>query len=369
MGGLERVTTVIGKSLSNEHDVLFYSMFSHDNFYEIEDYFFVGAKKKFLNNKWLKPTRYQKAWEYFWKKEITVWRYLKEELTDLIHWINSWEIDVVIISSPVIISCIEKLKEGTSAKFVAWMHNNYHTYMDNYTRKFTSSFKKGVEKADKVICLTNPDCKEYKNLNPSTCCIYNPLTIKNNQVSSLTQKNIAFTGRLSFDHKGIDYLIEVAKKIPENWTITIAGHGSAQELRRLKKAIHLNQISNRLIFKGPLKDEQLFEHYLNSSLFLMTSRWEGMPLVLAEAMSFGLPIIAFTQSGSTEVLSDGKYGKLISSGNIESMVQAINSFVDSPNLLKVYQEKSLERLKVFNLESITNQWLTLLKELAQSSNV
>jgi glycosyltransferase involved in cell wall biosynthesis len=364
MGGLERVTTVIGESLRATHEVLFYSIFSDENFYEIKDGFFVGGtRSSLLNSRWLKLTRYQKAWEYFWYQEITIFRYIKKELSELIAWINTNNIDVVIISSPIIIACIDQLREYTSAKFIAWVHNNYHTYMTNYTRKYTSSFISGFEKADRVVCLTFPDCSKYKRINPNTSCIYNPLTINNSQISSLSNKNIAFTGRLSFEHKGIDYLIKVAKELPKDWTITIAGQGTKKELKLLRTAIQSHHIEDRLIFKGPLKDEQLIDHYLQSSMYLMTSRWEGMPLVLAEAMSFGLPIIAFEQSGSNEVLAEGKYGELIPLGNIKMMVERIDSFSKNPYLLREYQQKSLTRLEDFNLDIITNQWRTLLEEL------
>lgn len=67
----------------------------------------------------------------------------------------------------------------------------------------------------------------------------------------------------------------------------------------------------------------------------MTSRWEGMPLVLAEAMSFGLPIIAYEQSGSDEVLEHGDYGILVSNGNIDSMVENLSLLMASLDLRKI----------------------------------
>ncbi len=88
----------------------------------------------------------------------------------------------------------------------------------------------------------------------------------------------------------------------------------------------------------------------------MTSRWEGFPLVLAEAMSFGLPVIAFKQSGSTEVLEGGRDGILIENGDIEQIVNALLELIVNKEKRIEYQKKSLERVKDFNLNSIVAQW-------------
>lgn len=92
----------------------------------------------------------------------------------------------------------------------------------------------------------------------------------------------------------------------------------------------------------------------------MTSRWEGMPLVLAEAMSFGLPIVAFEQSGSSEVLDDGKYGILVENGNVEAMITELLKLVENPELRKIYQRKSLERVQNFKVEILQKQWQNII---------
>ncbi|QOG30502.1 glycosyltransferase [Enterococcus casseliflavus] len=361
MGGLERVSYVLGDNLSKSYNTYFYSMFSDVNYYNIKKNFIVGRSSKKIS-RWLDYRKYLKKIEYLFNKEITPSNYFKKELEFFIEWINSNDIDLVIISSPMLISCIDYLKNRSSCRYFAWIHNNYNTYMNNYTKDYNSSFIKGLNKSDSVVCLTSHDLKLYRKFNPKTFCIYNPLTISNDELSSLEVKNISFTSRVSFDHKGIDYLIEISKRIPNDWTITVAGNGNIEEVSLLLNEIKKNDLEKKLIFKGPLKDQLLIEHYKNSSIYLMTSRWEGMPLVLAEAMSFGLPIIAFDQSGSNEVLGNGKFGKLIPMGNLDDMEQAIREFCENPQVLKFYQEKSLQRVKDFNLEEITQIWTCLFEQ-------
>ncbi len=93
----------------------------------------------------------------------------------------------------------------------------------------------------------------------------------------------------------------------------------------------------------------------------MTSRWEGFPLVLAEAMNFGLPIISFENGGSNEVLENGKYGKLVEQGNVELFSEELNRMISDIQLRKEYAVKSLQRAKSLQLDSIIKQWEKILQ--------
>lgn len=368
IGGLERVTSVVGKSLSFYYDVFFYSMFSDVNFYNIERNFIVGSDvvKK---NKYLNPKNYLKKANYILNKKTIPSKYHQKEIHTLCKWIRSQEISVLIISSPNLISFIPDIKKKSNVKCIAWLHNNYDIYMNNYTKNYNQAFVTGLENADAAVCLTQYDLERYRIHNKNTKCIYNPLTIahKENDLADLSQKNIAFTGRIVFDHKGIDYLIEIAKSLPFNWTLTIAGDGIRRQKKKLLSLITENGLEETVIFKGPLKDETLNEHYRNASIYLMTSRWEGMPLVLAEAMSFGLPIIAFSQSGSNEVLENGKYGVLVKNGDILEMNMRLNDLISDIEQREELSKKSLERINSFDLDKITHQWRHLLESLESDS--
>lgn len=369
IGGLERVTSVVGESLSNYYDVFFYSMFSSENFYNIENNFIVGSDVSKKRNKYLNPNNYLKKTSYLLNKKIIPSKYHQKEVSALCKWIRSQEINVLIISSPILISFIPDITKKSNVKCIAWLHNNYDVYMDDYTKKFNEAFVNGLESANAAVCLTQYDLERYRIHNKNTKCIYNPLTIehKENDLADLSKKNIAFTGRIAFDHKGIDYLIEVAKSLPLDWTITMAGDGTAEQKQKLLSLISENSLEKTVIFKGPLKGETLNEHYRNASIYLMTSRWEGMPLVLAEAMSFGLPIIAFSQSGSNEVLENGKYGVLVKNGDILEMNMRLNDLISDIEQREELSKKSLERVNSFDLDKITHQWRHLLESLESDS--
>lgn len=354
MGGIERVSSVIGKGLIN-HNVLYYSMFDDKNYYEI-DTKVITLNPNRKENKYLNHKNYiRKVLQGIRVDFSPVW-YYKDRVKKFINWVNTNKIDVVIVSGPLLISTISYLKTHTDARYIAWIHNNFQTYMNNYTKGFKKYFISGLREANEVVVLTNEDLNDYSQFNENINLIYNPITITNTntQKSTLLNKNISFTARIVYDHKGIDYLVEVAKRLPKDWTISVAGQGHEEE--KLRKEIKEKNIEDKLILLGPLEDKELKKHYLNSSIYLMTSRWEGFGLVLVEAMDFGLPIIAFSQNGSNEVLANGKYGVLIENGNVSELTNQLAMLINDIEKRKHYQKLSLERVEDFQLKNIITKW-------------
>lgn len=360
IGGIERVTSVVGSELSKYNEISYFSLLGTSNYYDVNPIYYSRMKKsnksKFLNYK-----NYIKKLIQLSKNDFSpAWFYL-EEVKLFTNWIDENNIDIVIVSGPLLTAMIPYLKKVTNVKFVAWMHNSYEIYMDNYSNGFKRYFIEGMRESDQLIVLTSSDCEKYSYFNGATSMIYNPLTIKNSVISDLSACNIAFTARIVFEHKGIDYLLEVAEKIPEGWTISIAGNGP--EENKLKDIIKEKKLEKKVILLGGLKGRDLVEHYYNASIYLMTSRWEGMGLVLAEAMSFGLPIVAFAQTGSKEVLDNGEYGVLVENGKVNDLVKQLEILINSYDNRMYYQKKSLERVEAFDLSNIAEKWCTILKKI------
>lgn len=363
MGGLERITGIVGNSLGEKNSVYFYSMFSNENFYELGENFFYGDLNIRKGSRWLKLGMYLNMLDVFFCGEYNFFRYYRESIELLIKWIKEKKIDVVILSGSFMIAMASYLKNELDVEIIDWVHNNYYVYLNDYAKKYKTPYLKGIKSADAVVCLTKFDKSHFLNLNENTEMIYNPCSISTSKTSNLNCTNISFVGRIDYKHKGIDYLIEIAKLLPENWTITIAGSGEKEQVERLKRDIKLNKLQNTINYRGPLKGEKLKQHYLDSSIYLMTSRWEGFGLVLVEAMNFGLPIIAFSQSGSDEVLGNGKFGILVDNGNIKEMSEQIRKLTENIKLREEYQQKSLQRVKDFNLQDITAKWVELIESL------
>lgn len=136
-----------------------------------------------------------------------------------------------------------------------------------------------------------------------------------------------------------------------------------EQINRRGKYTPYKNVKNKVVFYGYLKNDDLTKHYLNSSMYTITSRWKGFSLAVVEAMSFGLPIISFGDTGSSELLDQGKYGKLVKNGNVGKIIDELNLFIDKEKLRFEFQKKSLERVKDFYIERIISDWEKVLLEV------
>lgn len=364
MGGVQRVTSILGIGLAKYHDLYFYSMFSDDNYYEISSGFIDGRTifdRVLILKKILKaPSVIERAFLGEFKPTF----YALPNLNKFITFIKKQNIDMIIMNGHLLTSFIPFLKRKLKdVRFVAWQHNNADIYLKKYATKFISSYKEGLKVADSIVCLTKYDLEIFSKYNPNIFQIYNPITVDENHIndlSALDTKVICFVGRIDIQHKGLDYLLEVSQHLPKDWTIEIAGNGDEKEVRRFHRMIKQYNLSDKVILKGDLKGKELYEHFRRGSIFILTSRWEGFGLVLVEAMSFGLPVVAFSQSGSKEILNDGEYGILCENGNIEEMVKNINILTNNQELMKEYKKKSKDRSADFSMKKIIKKWSEVL---------
>ncbi|MDR0297672.1 MAG: glycosyltransferase [Streptococcaceae bacterium] len=266
--------------------------------------------------------------------------------------------DTVIFSGPAIL-LIPFIKNRGKTKLIAWCHNSATRYLGGYFRYTTEFLTDGLCQADKVICLTSQDMTAFSRFNANISVLHNPITIKADKVSDLVAPVISWTGRLDNPHKGLDYLAEIASLLPEGWRISVAGKGN---LPLFRKWVRRFKVEDKISYRGSLTGEALKKHYGESSIYLMTSRWEGLPLVLIEAMSFGLPIVAFEQSGSSEVLENGDYGLLAPNGDVHALFCQLKKLIEDSKMRALYQQKSLQRVKDFEMHQIIQEWDRLLNE-------
>ena len=151
--------------------------------------------------------------------------------------------------------------------------------------------------------------------------------------STLEEKEIITMSRLDYGKKNDDIIKAFAKTNYQNWHLSILGDGSEYEnLSSLIKELHLE---NNVSLEGYIPKEKLEKYLLNSSIFLMASLTEGLPMVLLEAMSYGLPCIAYeTASGVNDIIDNGKNGYVIKERNEELYVKKLQSLMDDATLRK-----------------------------------
>lgn len=218
-----------------------------------------------------------------------------------------------------------------------------------------------LKKFDRFICLTEEDKLNWGKLN-NIEVIPNFIEDIVAQTAPLTAKSMIAVGRLSYQ-KGYERLVKawkiVADKHPD-WRLNIFGGGELKDdLESLIKNVDLN---NYIKIHEPTA--QILREYVNNSALVLSSRYEGLPMVLLEASSVGLPLISFTcQCGPKDIIMSGYNGLLVNEGDIDGLAEAIIKVIENPELRKEMGKNSLEKSTEYNKEIIMNKWNGLFHSL------
>lgn len=363
LGGASKVATYVGNLLQNEgNEVFFISHLKSAKPDSFSKYYSIYSKKFFLSQYIDKFKKYLefKRYGYFSPE-----KYVKKELELLSKIIQKENPDVIIFNTfiPAVLFSSFIKQTFPNIKTVTWMHSDPEYSLKHIAKYYKEVYKKSFRQVDKVVCLSESVREILTQYGANVEVIYNPLVLSEPGVSNLSDKIISFTARLEIDVKGIDYLCELANFIPDDWVIRIAGDGSKDEKKQLQDLILKNKVEKKIDFVGPLYGNNLVQHYINSSIFISTSRTEGLPLVMIEAISFGLPVVSFDHNGGKEILSNGKFGVLISNNDVSKMGEEIIKLINDRSILENYQMLSLKRSKDFTIDKIIRKWKSLLSNL------
>lgn len=220
-----------------------------------------------------------------------------------------------------------------------------------------------LSKVSRLVVLTHVAANELKSLNSTICdgqiaVIFDPLTVSEDSktVSSLTNRNIVFVGRLSHE-KGVMRLLRiwerVSARLPE-YTLSIYGEGDVRDT--MEKYIH-EHLLQRVVFMGFSKD--LEGIYTHADLLCMTSDTEGFGMVLIEAMYYGVPCISFDCPVSPkEIIANA--GVIIPCYDETAYVDAVVSLLKDDSRLHALQQKSISRARDFYMNKIIKEWDKLL---------
>ena len=117
-----------------------------------------------------------------------------------------------------------------------------------------------------------------------------------------------------------------------------------------------------MIFTGYKTKEEIKNYMLNSNLFLMASETEGLPMVLLEALSYGLPCIVYDiENGVRDIIEDSYNGFIIKNRNEEEYVNRINHLLSNESELKQFGKNARESINNFTKEEVVKKWLDILK--------
>ncbi|CNI46136.1 WbcM protein [Yersinia frederiksenii] len=253
---------------------------------------------------------------------------------------------------------------GTNIKHISWEHFNYKNDLNVKSRKFAR--KLAAKYSDAVITLTERDRTFWLEDNKypeKIISIPNPLPfepkvelIKNNS------NKILSLGRLT-NIKGFDLLLDVWAKIEKankDWELVIAGDGEDKYFLS-KKINDLNLKNVKLLPSTP----NVCELYNQSAIYVMTSRFEGFPMVLLEAKASGLPIIAYDcDTGPSELIMDNEDGFLIPFADSDAFSERLIQLMNDESLRETMSLKSLENSEKYKIEAtIGSKWKNLIETI------
>lgn len=221
-----------------------------------------------------------------------------------------------------------------------------------------------ILKWDKFIVLTEEGKEEWireRNIN-NIKIIPNSLPFYPDEISSCKNKTIISVGRL-VEQKGYNDLIEVWNKLFQkypDWKLEIYGEGPLK--KELQEKIDTLGMTSSLLLKGV--DKNIMDKYLKSSIYVMSSRYEGFGMVLVEAMACGLPVISFDcPCGPKDIIKDGEDGFLIRNRDLNEMANKLEFLIQNEEKRKNMGKKAHQNIARYSKDKVMLQWKNLFEEL------
>lgn len=220
--------------------------------------------------------------------------------------------------------------------------------------------KREIKKYSKFVTLTEEDKQDWGNL-PNITVIPNFLSSFPERKAALKNKKVLAVGRIKYQ-KGYDRLVAawnlVHKKCPD-WQLVIRGNGDKTEIQAQIDRLGL---TDAVAIMPATKDIQ--DEYMNSSMLVLSSRYEGLPMVLLEAMSCGLPVVSFAcPCGPKEVVTDGVDGLLCDNGDVRQLADGIIRLIQDDELRGKMGSAAWEKARKYTESNTMKKWTDLLEEI------
>ena len=341
-GGTERVTSLIANELSkHSYNVSILSLIDGGtSFFTLQDR---------IKTYYLYPYKVSFKSKFFG----TIWK--------IRNFVRQHEIDTFIVVDSI--SCIFSVPAlyGSKANHICWEHFNFNVNLGVRSRDIGRNL--AARYCDYVVTLTTRDKEIWeqglKNIKANIIPIANPTPYEDiNHTPSLEYKTVLAIGRLTYQ-KGFDLLIDAWALVCEtnfDWILRIVGSGEdEQDLKRQTKNLG---IEDRVDFVSATKNIE--KYFKTSSYYCLSSRFEGLPMVMLEAQAFGLPIIAFDCDTGPSELVDSNNGILVEKDNIYQLSAAlIESMTDSQSKYLIKINNAVSTNRRFTVTNQINLWLDI----------
>ena len=218
-------------------------------------------------------------------------------------------------------------------------------------------------KLDAVVLLTHHDAAHYTFIQEKKrFVIPNSLSFVCDTPSNCENKRIIALGRL-MPQKGFDYLLQTAVKLKReipDWHIDIFGNGEDEAM--LKELARKLQVDDFVTFHPPTKE--VIKELCNSGMYVMSSRFEGLPMVLIEAQECGLPIVSFDcPEGPSEVIHEGEDGFLVPLADTDALAEKMILLAKNEEMRKRFGKAAKVNCQQFLPQKVGEMWMDLINKL------
>ena len=367
-GGVERVLTLKANYFAEHfgYDITIILTEGKDKplFYPLSD------RIKIVNL----DVNFEELWTCSFVKKVFVYlskqRIFKKRLTAELMRIRP---DITVSLLRREINFINDIKDGS--KKIGELHVNRANYRNfeegdaNFIKNLFAKFwmrslVSHLKQLDKFIVLTEEDKASWTELS-NVEVIPDPLAFDVAEVSPLKAKRVIAVGRYVYQ-KGFDLLLQAWAKIEKqfpDWELAIYGMGDRSPYENLAKQLGVDM--NRCHLNG--STQNIRKEYLESSLFVFSSRFEGFGMVLIEAMACGLPVVSFDcPCGPKDIVSHDEDGLLVPSGDIEKLANAMSQLMDSYELRHQMAKNAIGNVRRFQIDEIADKWQLLFEDVLNS---
>lgn len=351
-GGTERVTSIIANGLiANGFQVSILSL--------------IGSGEPFFK------LRKEISVEYLYKVKPSFYKSYFDCSFKIRSFVKTNYIDVLIVVDSIQCLFSSLALYGLNVKHICWEHFNFTVNDDGKNifgyklqlRKLARIIASRV--CDDVITLTEKDKKLWemglKSIQTNIKAISNPSPYENiKNFPKLEHKTVVTVGRLTYQ-KSFDLLLEAWKKvysIHPDWTLQIIGSGEDESNLKLQaKELGIDPVVQFI----PVTSN-IITYYENASFYCMSSRFEGLPMVLLEAQAFGLPIVSFDcNTGPSDLIDQGENGYLVECYDTNKLADSIIQMIEiTPNKYNSMCLNAKKKNEEYYFDSIFSQWIELL---------
>ena len=352
-GGVERILVEKMNHLAQDKEyevvLLTYDQGAHEVSFPLDE----RVRHIDLNVRTFTQYRYRGLRKLFegWKLNRLLSQRLKRTLQEIMP-------NVLVATTNGKLSLLCRLKGNTP--LVVESHGGYDHLIDysvmNWLHRWDIWCRyRALKQADAIVCLSESDACKWRANYSQVQVIPNVVHLNpTGRMSSLEQKRIIFVGRLA-EQKGIPELIAMWRIVylrHPDWQLHVYGDGEYKQM--------CQDVEGISVFP-PIED--IFSKYLESSMLVLTSRWEPFGLVIPEAMSCGLPVVSFEGDGPCGIITDGRDGFIIRNRDTKAFADKVCQLIEDDTLRHRMGQMAQHAAQCYSPACIMPLWRNLFAHL------